>query len=249
VRQWRLIYDYPATGTENMAKDESILAEVGSGQSPPTIRLYHWSPPCLSLGYAQKTDDIDIQRLTNFGWDMVRRLTGGRAVLHMDELTYSVTLPIHDPLASGNVIESYRRISQGLIAGLKILGIETQANPQEKRQGPHSAVCFETPSHYEITVNGRKLIGSAQARRKDAILQHGSLPLSGDIARICEVLKYPDENSRELAKMQVRSRATTLAEAMGGKLIEWRTAAEAMIKGFEQVFDLEFSSIENDVNN
>ncbi len=100
-----------------------------------------------------------------------------------------------------------------------------------------SAVCFETPSHYEITVGGRKLVGSAQVRRRDGLLQHGTLPLSGDIARICDVLVYADEAERRAAQEQVRQRAATLA-AVTGVVIDWQTAAAAVAEGFRQALDL-----------
>src|SRR6185295_7261954 len=93
MRQWRLIYDLPTTGAANMAADEAVLQAVSAGESMPTLRLYGWSPPCLSLGYGQKTRDVDFERIAANGWDVVRRPTGGRAILHVDELTYSVSLP------------------------------------------------------------------------------------------------------------------------------------------------------------
>lgn len=241
MRQWRLIYDLPASGADNMIKDEAILAQVSAEDGLPTLRFYAWNPPCLSLGYAQKSDNVDFERIESLGWDVVRRPTGGRAILHMHELTYSVTLPLNHPLAAGNVIESYQRISLALTAGLKLLGVESLAERRTEHINNRSAICFETPSHYEITIHGRKLIGSAQARRKEGILQHGSIPLFGDMGRICDVLRYPDEDNRERAKAQVRKRAITLSDALDGQMIEWRTAAQALAEGFAQTFRLTFN--------
>src|SRR6185295_13063235 len=102
--------------------------------------------------------------------------------------------------------------------------------------GSNGAVCFETPSHYEITVEGRKLIGSAQVRRKDhngGVLQHGTLPLHGDIARICDGLVYPSADERESAKTQVRDRALTLEDALGFR-VTWEDAAAAVVQGFRE---------------
>lgn len=252
MRQWRLIYDLPTAGRYNMAIDEAILLAVGAGRTLPTLRLYAWEPPCLSLGYGQKASDVDFARASALGWDVVRRPTGGRAILHTDELTYSVTLPAGDPIAAGDVVESYRRLSRALVAGLEKLGVSPQADRRAERAGGGGAVCFETPSHYEITVGGRKLIGSAQVRRQEGILQHGSLPLCGDLGRINEALVYPDEAARENAKPQVRARAATLAEAvyaltpdpprrgMEGKEISWRAAADAIVEGFAETFEITF---------
>jgi lipoate-protein ligase A len=238
MRQWRLIFDVPARGAHNMAVDEAILWAVSADLTLPTLRFYAWSPPCLSLGYAQKTADIDFQRVTELEWEVVRRPTGGRAILHADELTYSVALPADHPLAAGDIVESYRRISQALMAGLQHLGL----NPQADRKTHHEIngpVCFDTPSHYEIMVNGRKLVGSAQVRRKGGLLQHGSLPLRGDLGRICDGLMYPDEASHQQAKARVRAKGITLEAALG-TAVSWRTAAESLAQGFITALDMNF---------
>ncbi len=220
-----------------MARDEAILKSVSSGESPPTLRFYDWKPACLSLGYGQRARDADLDRLRERGWEIVRRATGGRAILHVDEVTYSLTLPIDHPLAAGGVIDSYRRISAGLAAGLHSLGLQIEA-AQIDGDVPVTPVCFETPSHYEITFEGHKLIGSAQVRRKNGLLQHGSLPLHGDLTRICDALAYPDEDTRAAAKRQLTAHALTLAEALGGRVLDWQTVADALGKGFERVFDV-----------
>lgn len=238
MRQWRLIYDCPTCGPRNMAVDEAILR---AGFDQPTLRLYAWEPFCLSLGYGQRAADVDRERLAAQGWDMVRRPTGGRAILHGDELTYSLMLPAKHPIGRGGVVDSYRRISRALIAGLERLGASPEAG-ESAGKGRSGAVCFETPSHYEITAQGRKVVGSAQVRREYGILQHGSLPLHGDIARICEVLHYPDEANRQIARDQVRARATTLSAAAGGQVIGWGTAAEAVASGFADAFGIELIS-------
>jgi lipoate-protein ligase A len=235
MRQWRLIYDCPTCGPRSMALDEAILM----GDFPqPTLRLYAWEPFCLSLGYGQRAADVDKERLNAHGWDIVRRPTGGRAILHGDELTYSLVLPAGHALGTGSVVDSYRRISRALVTVLEDLGARPEADHRAERVRS-GAVCFETPSHYEVTVQGRKLIGSAQLRREAGILQHGSLPLTVDIARICDVLYYPDEASREVARDQVRARAITLSDALGGEAITWQAAADVLVSGFADTFEIE----------
>ncbi|MCS7282985.1 MAG: lipoate--protein ligase family protein [Anaerolineae bacterium] len=228
---WRLIRSAPADGATQMAVDEAIWQSVASGLAPPTLRLYAWDPPCLSLGRNQSVMEVDREALARAGYDLVRRPTGGRAILHIDELTYSVALPLEHPLARGDVPSSCRRISEGLLAALRSLGVWNATAYQEKPATPVGPVCFETPGEFEIVVGGRKLIGSAQARGRGGLLQHGALPLFGDIARICAFLRPSPDPER------VRARATTLSEALGRE-VSWDEAAEAVVVGFQQAFGL-----------
>jgi lipoate-protein ligase A len=226
-----------------MAVDEAILLS-----GIPTLRLYRWQPMCLSLGYGQRSRDADRARLAGQGWDLVRRPTGGRAILHgddHDELTYSLSLPPDDPLVKLSIIESYRSISAALVAALESLGAQPHAERadsdlQAGAESPISPVCFETPSHYEITVAERKLIGSAQVRRKNGVLQHGALPLSGDLTRICDVLSYPNEDARQAAKSDVRAHAITLEAALGRR-VDWQTVAHALATGFASILGADFT--------
>ena len=238
---WRLIKTPSGRGAWNMAVDEAILESVSVGSSPPTLRLYAWNPPCLSLGYAQSSTDIDQENLSNQGWDVVRRVTGGRAILHTDELTYSVIAPMDESRVSGNVLESYRKLSQALLGALHILGLPAESLPEPKAQAKpqkkQEPVCFEIPSNYEITVNGKKLIGSAQARKKNIVLQHGTLPISGDLTRITQVIHFPDDASRQNAASRLLDRATTV-ETDSRHPISWDQAASAFKASFSKVLNL-----------
>jgi lipoate-protein ligase A len=227
-----------------MAVDEAILEGARAGIVPPTLRLYAWEPACLSLGYAQSFKDVDTGRLAARGWEVVRRPTGGRAILHTDELTYSVTGPQSEPHLAGSVLESYRGLSEALLRALHLLKVPAQsagphlsADPRAALKGP---MCFEVPSDYEITVDGKKLIGSAQARRKEGVLQHGSLPLVGDLGRIVEALCFPDETSRVESAERLMQRATTV-EAVMGRPISWEAASQAFAAAFESVLDIELT--------
>lgn len=225
-----------------MAVDEAILESAGRGEVEPTLRLYSWEPACLSIGYAQPFADIDINQLNLNGWQVVRRPTGGRAILHIDELTYSVSGPYSEPRLTGSVLESYQRLSAALLTALQTLGISAQALTKEKSSTAGinpNPVCFEVPSDYEITFQGRKLIGSAQARRKEGVLQHGSLPLFGDLRRITQVLHYPDEHARNTAAIRLLDRAITV-EGVLGHLVPWDIAAHAVSEAFQSALDIEF---------
>lgn len=253
---WRLIKSPPAAGPWNMAVDEAILESVGSNSSPPVLRLYAWTPPCISIGYAQPVSDIDLGALEKYKWMWVRRPTGGRAILHTDELTYAVIGAQSDPRLAGGVLESYRRLSQALLRALALMNIPAEARHKTDHHTPYphahgvglpkspNPVCFESPSKYEITVGGKKLIGSAQARRKGGVLQHGSLPLGGDLTRITRALVFPNEEARSAAAARLLDRATTVEEVLGYPQT-WEAAAQAFYEAFEDTLqlDLQLSSL------
>jgi len=225
-----------------MAVDEAILEACGRHEVPSTLRLFAWDPPCLSLGYAQSIRVVDEGRLRMKGWDLVRRSTGGGAILHTDELTYSVIGPADEPRLKGDILTSYQRLSRAILLALKNLGLPAESLPLLKptQDTPPDPVCFEIPSHYEITVEGKKLVGSAQARKKDAVLQHGTLPLYGDLARITQVLVYPNQEARKEAAERLFSRATTV-ESILRKNIVWDTVANAFEDAFNEVLNLELT--------
>ncbi len=242
---WRLVVDSaPRSGAANMAIDQAVAEACAAGTSLPTVRFYRWTPPAVSLGRLQPIGDIDEQRVAALGYEIVRRPTGGRAILHTDEFTYSVVAPMDHPLMRGGVMDAYLRLSNALIAGLRLLGVPADKAPGDVRVGPDvSAVCFEAPSAYEITAGGRKLMGSAQSRRANYVLQHGSLPLVGDITRLIDVLALPPEQAATL-RAELRGRACTLAQALGvddgSDLVTFERVADAMRRGFETALQLSF---------
>jgi lipoate-protein ligase A len=240
--QWRLIHSPPASGSWNMALDEALLQSVQAGLALPTLRLYDWVPATLSLGYAQPLRNVDLTKLEELGWGIVRRPTGGRAILHVDEITYSVTAPIAEKRIAGGVLESYQRLSGALLKAVELLDVPAIGNQVRKKESKVSEpnpICFEAPSDYEITVDGKKLLGSAQARRKEGVLQHGSLPLHGDIGRIANALVFSSENKRTRAANRVRQSAATVQDGVGS-IISWDHAAKAFKQAFAEVLNLEF---------
>lgn len=185
----RVLVDSLATGAWNMAVDEALLATAGPS-SEWTLRFYGWRCPTVSLGYAQPFEQGVAEEVARRnGVDVVRRLTGGRAVLHADELTYSLTAPTgYGPLAVG-VAASYLLIASGLCRGLLAIGADvdlerTAPSPARGERGP----CFSTRARYELLAGGRKLIGSAQRRRGGRLLQHGSMPLGRPDLRLWQAL-------------------------------------------------------------
>jgi len=239
IDRWRLLCHGAATGAENMAIDEAITLAIAEGSVPPTLRFYAWAPPCVSLGRNQKHAEVDIARCAARGYDIVRRPTGGRAILHTDELTYSAIAAPDHPLMAGLVLDSYLRLSAGLVAGLARLGIAAEPAPGTNRAGPGvSAACFEVPSAYEIVAGARKVLGSAQARRARSVLQHGSLPLAGDLTRVVDCLAFADEAEREALRGSLQGHATT-AEDLAGRPISFAEAEAAMIAGFAEALAID----------
>jgi lipoate-protein ligase A len=235
---WRLLLTGFQDGATNMAIDEAILEAVATGESPPTLRFYGWQPACLSLGMAQPWDDADLERCAGLGWDVVRRPTGGRAILHVDELTYSVCAPESEPRVHGGVLESYQRLSTALAQGLRAMGLDPQrAQAVYEDRGAAGPACFDGPSHYEITIGQRKLVGSAQMRKKSVVLQHGTLPLYGDITRIAEALYVDAPGQRMAIVSRLNYRATTL-EASLGRRVEYDEALQHMRQGFSDALNM-----------
>jgi lipoate-protein ligase A len=201
--------------------------------------LYDWHPYTLSLGHAQPYSDVDDRALTAQGWDVLRRPTGGRAILHADELTYSICAPQDDLHVSGNVLKSYRMLSAGLLKALEFAGIpaDSKLKKENEKQTAANPVCFQHPSDYEITYQGKKLIGSAQARRHQGVLQHGAIPLNGDIDRIISVLSFPDEAARENARRRLLAHATTVSTILGHPA-SWEMVAQCMVEGFKTALNI-----------
>lgn len=238
--EWRLLIDEsPRSGVWNMAVDEALMDSVAAGDSPATLRFYMWDPPCLSLGKRQPLSGVDLAHCRRDGVAVVRRATGGWAILHTDELTYSIAVPPDDPRADGAILDAYRKLSQGLVMGLSLLGAPAVMNPVAMGGTQNlSAACFEVPSAYEITVGQRKLIGSAQTRPAGRVLQHGSLPLFGDIARVTDYLWFESEEARAELREHLRERATTLTDALG-RPTPFLEVAEVMATGFATALSLD----------
>ncbi|MDI3327379.1 MAG: biotin/lipoate A/B protein ligase family protein [Alicyclobacillaceae bacterium] len=227
-----------------MAVDEAILIVHGEGSVPPTLRFYAWDPPTLSIGYFQRAEkEIDFESLRRRGYGFVRRPTGGRAVLHDREVTYSVVVSESYPGMPESVTESYRVISEGLVRGLRRMGLDAGfARPDEEQRKrllePGSAACFDSPSWYEVVVEGRKLIGSAQTRQRGVILQHGSLLLELDARALFGVLRFPSEKVRERLLRSFLHHAVALGDLTGGK-VSREEVEKALVEGFADALGVE----------
>lgn len=237
---WRLLIHDKKDPYYNMAVDEAISKSVAEGLSYPTLRFYLWEPATLSLGYFQKFEkEIDEEFCLNNNIGLVRRITGGRAVLHDDEITYSVAIPSNNPLYEKNLIESYKLIAEALAEGLKILNLNPSFSYKKLPNEHTSAVCFDAPSIYEITIDGKKIIGSAQKRFQNSFLQHGSIPFSIDLDKLFNCFKFESIELKERLKNSFLSKATAI-NFESKKPISTDEAIDAFIEGFRRILNVEF---------
>ena len=252
--KWRLIKDSYHSGFMNMAIDEAIMIAHREGLVPPTIRFYQWSPPAVSLGYFQDLKkEINIDACQGMGIDIVRRPTGGKAVLHDKELTYSFVIRENHPLVNDSILETYKKISGGIIRGLSYLGIKAVLVPlreklnnalssnENKSEIHHSdikSICFSVPSQYEVQVEGKKIVGSAQVRKKEIVLQHGSLLIELEKDKLFSVFNFPSAQIRERNK--IRFKATSLEEILKKK-INFSELSEILSRGFEEEFEIKLT--------
>ncbi len=240
--QWRLIIDPPMAGRDNMDRDLEIMGEVAGGSCPPTLRLYRWDPPALSLGYFQDENEVaDVAACRQAGIDLVRRPTGGRAVLHYEELTYSIIVPeMHPFIDRGSVLDAYRSISRGLVTAFNLAGITASLSPGNGREaGLAPGSCFDTPSAYEIQVDGKKVVGSAQLRRDGILLQHGAIlfRLPADLYRL--VLKKSYYNSETGREPDLSEQAAGLLDL--GYHISYDKMTRALVRAFSLVIPAVFT--------
>lgn len=247
--EWRLIRDSYHTGFMNMAIDEAIMIAHREGLVPPTIRFYQWSPPAVSLGYFQDLKkEINVDVCQDMGIGIVRRPTGGKAVLHDKELTYSFIIKENHPVVNDSILETYKKISGGMIRGLSYLGITAELVPLrekfkseslpkgEKSEIHHSdfkSICFSVPSQYEVQVEGKKIVGSAQVRKREIVLQHGSLLIELDRDKLFSVFNFPSAKIRE--KLKTGFKATSLEEILKRK-VNFSELSEILPRGFEEEF-------------
>lgn len=210
--KWRLLLDGASSGAWNMAVDETLLLCHAADDSPPTLRFYDWNPACISLGRFQKTHPQHSPQHSQF--DLVRRPTGGRAVLHQHEITYAAVLREELlPPDARSVVGAYRFLSAGFIEGLKRLGIEAAlARAESASEGADN--CFASSARCDFLVDGRKLIGAAQCRKRGAVLQHGSILLEADARAWEDALGGSMRGTVSLRDLGITASRATIVEAL-----------------------------------
>jgi len=238
METWRLIEEGDCGGFLNMAIDRAILRACGEEKAPPTLRLYGWKEPALTIGYAQNScRDVDLHRCRAQGIPVVPRPTGGRALLHDKELTYSLVAPIPHPQFPSNLRDAFHAVSKALLFSLSRLGIRgaQMAKPERASSNGRSPSCFSSLNHHEITVNNKKLIGSAQRRTSRSFLQQGAMWFDCD-RELMNSLFHFDRPSARATHLQILQQNTISLNQLCGKEVGFSEAAQAFQIGFQNTF-------------
>lgn len=233
-----IIEEIPNSAFSNMAIDEALFNYVQKNKGASILRFYRWEKPSLSIGYHQKVKDVaNIEFLNERGIDLVRRITGGKAVLHDDEITYSFSSSNPLLVKERNLLDSFYMLSSALIKGLKNLNISAHLSSRKHEDFYKTNLpCFSYPTGNEIVVNGRKLIGSAQKRGRDSLLQHGSIPITIDINTLARATFSSPEN--------INGKIITLQELVGK--VDFFKISLTLKEGFSEYFDCNFEPFDRE---
>jgi lipoate-protein ligase A len=234
MNKWRLLDTGAKSASFNMSVDEALLQLYVPGESQPTLRFYSWDPPAVSLGYFQRHSAIDISACRELGLDVVRRTTGGRAVLHANDLTYSVVADSGQGIPS-SFEAAYRLLCEGLLAGFRLLGFEGELG-REEAASAQSDICFVHATVADIVYQGRKFVGSAQTWQGASLLQHGSIVLEPQEETWAAIVKT---DLREALRAQLKSRITSLHEILGRE-IDPGELKRVIMAGLTEILQVEF---------
>lgn len=231
-----------------MKYDELLAHSLLVSDHPFVVRVYGWRPPAISLGWHQPIEEIDHDLCAQEGIHVVRRPTGGRAILHSDEVTYSVAMVA----SQKSVLSVYQHISEALVRGLRELGADVALEKSQPHfpslyRSPSAVACFASVARYEIHIGGRKLVGSAQRRfarpdGQEVVLQHGSILLGEDHQRMVEFLKGLDSDQRDQIRLDLGRNTVDLSAALGKK-VQFEEVVPVLRWGFEKAWGIEFSDL------
>ncbi len=234
--KWRFIDSGKCGASLNMALDETLALSVKEEKSPPVLRIYSWNMPSVSIGCFQHSKDIDFLFCSQNGIPVVRRPTGGRALLHVDEITYSFSSRTYNGIFKTGLFESYKKISYAFKKAFEKVGIKVEMKSlKDKRdlsawKGKNSPLCFQSISYAELSMNNKKIIGSAQKRWVDCLLQQGAIPLSFDDILTQKIFKLNDS----------RNNIDYIALKHLAPEINIEEFKEIIRESFEQTFNIEF---------
>lgn len=242
---WRFIDSGFLSGSYNMAADMAMTLAAARGEAPATLRVYNWEQPTISLGYHQSEQDIDLNRCREDGVDVVFRPTGGRAILHHNEVTYAVVLPPSSPFYAPDIQRVYEFISRCLVRALRLLEIDvdferSKKTPADFAHGELSTLCYASSIQYEISVNGRKLVGSAQRRINHGVLQHGSILVGDEHLNITRYLAGRDERLRQRVREYMEKNTVSLQQ-VSKKTIDKSQLVRSLRRAFAEELGIIFT--------
>ena len=230
--EWLLLVDPHLDGKLNMDRDGTLLEWACSdSEAAPVLRFFQWEPPAISIGYGQPFSQINLELCKRECIPVVKRPTGGRAIYHHTEFTYSITLPPAHPLSKRPVLEAFNEISRALALGLQNLGIRARLSKGDARSGAKNPSCFSSTSRYELVIEGKKLVGSAQRRKHNAVLQQGSIIAGPQYLKLADFVAGDSEIIRQELSLH-----STCMQAVLGKIPEYDEFVKAMVSGFEKTF-------------
>ncbi|MFS0752109.1 biotin/lipoate A/B protein ligase family protein [Oceanobacillus sp. 1P07AA] len=240
--KWAFLENTPQDAAINMALDEALLHWHRKGEIPPALRFYRWNKPTLSIGYFQKVDGkIDFQGMKKHHCQLVRRMTGGSAVLHEDELTYSIVISEEHERVASSIRQAYYDLSKGILRAYQLLGIQVDyASEQISKE--RSTICFEQPAFYELVANGKKISGNAQIRKRGILLQHGSIPISMNVEMLFDLFQFSTEQLKKRKKQGFYKKATTINTELGEKQ-SYEVVRNAFQQGFSEILNIELEPI------
>lgn len=229
--EWRLLKLNKSNGAMQMAIDEAIVIANSKKKVPNTLRFYVFEPITITLGYNQRIDQFNLNKIKKNNWDYVRRISGGTAVLHKNDLTYSLIVSENDlPL---KIIDAYKYLSQGLINGLKELKIPAKFKSEQTKK--RLEACYLNSNPFDITVHGKKISGNAQSRINNTVLQHGTIIIKNNLKELFNCLNLNNDEINNLTK-KAETKMTSI-EKIKNQKPNIKTVEKAMIKGFEKLLN------------
>ncbi len=242
---WRLIEDSAHRGKYNMDFDMQLAQNCSENEI--YVRFYRWYPYCISLGANQKIDDINLGKLKNDNYEVVHRPTGGRAILHSEEITYSVIIPLSAGLTPKEI---YKAVSEALVNGLikydgrlNDVTLESiQPNFPELLKQQSGGVCFASAAKNELKISGKKIVGSAQKKMKSVILQHGSILCGTKHQELTNYLNLPDKAKQKI-EQELRQKTIEIETILNEK-VDYKRLQNCLTLGFEEHFQIKFENVE-----
>ncbi len=249
--KWRIIVHGKLGSAENMAIDEAIMLAIEAGKSLPTIRFYDWNPATVSCGFNQRAlDEIDFEEVKLRGYGFVRRPTGGRVVLHKNEVTYAVITPSIDKF-KGGITDTYAEISKALAKGLTLLGVPIEFEKGEltaSEQRVNANPCFTSTSRYELKCLGKKIVGSAQVRKGKMLLQHGSILLHANQEEVAWLVPGLEPEKKEKLARFLQRKTISINQAQNNNY-NFDKVTEKLIQGFKEQWNDDEFVFESDISN